>query len=305
MKITPIAGPSQGAVSPSANTAAETYQQPVPGVRRIKVQTNASPERFEQGEAPAATEVEVKSNIPNTSEEPGSDVTRPISSQFAALAKQKRALQVKEQEIAAREKALTETAPAPGFIDPAELQRNPLDVLKANGVTYDALTEALLRDQSGDSQALRDLQAKIEALEKGFDTKLSERDQQAEAQVLAEMQREANRLVDSAGDEFELIKGTKSQKQITELIRRTWKTTGEVLDVSEAAKLIEDQLVEDNLKLANFGKIRSKLSPAQDARVDAIAQRPGLKTLTNRDTARMPTSKRDRAVAAFFGNLKK
>lgn len=339
MKMTPVAGPvlpsadvgSGSSVSPERREAARRAYNNPEGVtvtqvekpediealaealntrspRVIKMKTNhtTASTKWENPteEVPVETkETPGESALSSPSETVDPEVSRPISPQFAALAKQKRALQVMEQQLAAREKALEEKSQSATGIDPEELKRNPLEVLKREGVTYDLLTEHLLGEQSGVTPEIRALQEEIKALREGVDTKFSERDSQTEQQVLAELARDAKRLVESNPEEYELIAGTGSEKKVTELIHRIFKKTGEVLDVAEAAKLIEDQLVEDSLKATSFNKIRSKLTPTETTQVDQPAK-PGIRTLTNRDTAQRVQSRRDRAIGAFFGKLK-
>lgn len=314
MKITPVSGPvhaqagDQSAFSPERRESAkrvllgeapleqkpvETLKQAVQERNAIKMKTNYSTNRDDSSE-----ELPQESATPNVSEGTEEEVTRPISPQLAELARQRRALQVRERELAEKLKAFEDKPQNSTWVDPTRIQSKPLEVLRELGVSYDKLTEDILAEQSGISPEMRALQEKVESLEKGFETKLSERDQQAETQVLAEMQRDADRLIEGSPEDFELIKGTNSQKKVTELIHRTWKTTGEVLDVQEAAKLLEDQLVQDSLKMTNFGKIRKQLAPEQTQTVQKF------KTLTNRDTAQPITDRRSRAIAAMRGVLK-
>ncbi len=244
--------------------------------------------------------------IPDTEEptEPADEATKPLSPQFAALAKQRRALQVKERELLDREKALTAQVPAQGTsVDLARLKSEPLSVLLEAGVTYEQLTEAILANQNGDSSQIRNLEAKIAALESGFDKKLTDRDSQQEQQVLAEMQREATSLV-AEGDTFEMVRETRSVPDVMKLIERTYRDTGEVLDVREALQLVEDELLEESLKLARFQKVQSKLAPPAPPPPPPNQHRQ-MRTLTNRDTASVPMSAKARALAAFNGTLKR
>lgn len=291
-------GESPANISPSDTHVDPQVKRMEENKRKIKMKTNASPERYEHELAP-------ESVIPDKIEEtkPPDEVTQPISPQFAALAKQRRAIQVKEMEIAAREKALAESKPSDGIDLVAKLKADPLGVLQEAGVTYEQLTEAILSGQSGVNPELQALKAKIDALEKGLDTKLTERDSQAEQQVLAEMRRETDRLV-AEGDDFEMIREMRKQPAVTELIHRTWKQTGEILDVAEAAGFVEKQLVDDYSKLARLKKIQGQLAPAPVPVQQPQGQRQ-MRTLTNRDTASVPMSAKARAIAAFHGTLKK
>ncbi len=276
-------------------------QQPQ-NIKRIKMRVNRSPERMleEIQNAAGPQEIEASDSVdPNVQADPPAEVTQPISPQFAALARQRRALQVKESEIKAREEAL---AKQPSGIDLAKLKADPLSVLQEAGVTYDQLTESILNSQSGMNPELQALRAELKALKEGVDTKLTERDQQVEQQVLSEMKREADRLT-AQGEAYEMIRENGRQQDVVDLIHRTWKQTGEVLDVTEAAELVENTLLEDAIKQAKLTKVQSKLTPVQQM---VQNQRPSqMRTLTNRDTASIPLSPKARAMAAFNGTLKR
>lgn len=281
--------------------------------RSIKMRTQRSTNRHE---APVEQVLEpiletTDIPIPNTNEEAEVvEETKPLSPQFAALAKHKRALQVKERELAQREEALKASAPAGQDAVIARLKANPLSVLQEAGVTYDELTEAILNNQSGqsiDPQALRN-QIK-EELKKELGEEFQTRDQQAEQQVLSEIRRDALALT-AQGEQYEAIREAKAQQTVVDLIHRTWKSTGEVMDVTEAAELVENQLVEEALPFAKIKKIQSRLNPTP---IEAPAQIPVpqrantkvMRTLTNRDTASPIMDKRARAIAAMEGRLKR
>lgn len=278
-------------------------------IRKIKMKTNASPDRFN----PLAEPIQEPSEDPQTPEsaisDPSAQVneaedTKPLSPQFAALAKQRRALQVKERELAEREKAL-QAQPQSGSDDlVARLKSEPLRVLQEHGVTYDQLTDAILSNQNVHNPEIQELKAEIKALKEGVDKSLSDRDAQAEQAVLAEMRREAVLLAKS-GDTYEMVRETNSVPDVIQLIHRTYKQTGEVLDVSEAMQLVEDELINESLKIAKIKKVQSKLSPQPEPQQIQQQQPRQMRTLTNRDSARTPMSRRERAIAAMTGTLKK
>lgn len=324
MKITPLAGSgvlagSQQSTSPDRREAAKrafngespislkTSDTPIDpdilakaqNIRKIQMRTNASPDRIEGDQF---VETNQESILPdNTQETVTDEVTKPLSPQFAALAKQRRAIQVKEMELAAKEKALLE---GPKGIDLSRLKAEPLSVLQEAGVTYEQLTEAILANPSTASDAkILALESKLAELEKGVDSKLSDRDQQAEQAVLKELRRTVDKFTFS-GDEFENIREDKAQGRVVELIHRTWKQTGEVLDEYEAAQLVENELISDYEKRARRKSIMSRLTPQEQVAQGQQAQRQ-MRTLTNRDTASPQISKRARAMAAFHGTLKK
>ncbi len=284
MKVSPInpTGATVGVTGDSGSIAQR--------IRTMKMSTNATPGREDPITDPNVS-------IPTTSSTATVEATQPLSPQLAAIAKQRRALQVKERELADREKALSSPGTQPTGIDATRLKSDPLGVLLEQGVTYEQLTQAVLASQ--EAAPMRALEDKIKALEQGFDQKLSDQATQQKQQALTEMRREALQLV-AQGEDFELVRETKNVPQVMALIERTYDETGEVLDVREALKLVEDELIKDSLKLAGMQKIRSQIVPPTPPQPQRHTR-----TLTNRDTASVPLSPKARALAAFNGTLKR
>lgn len=284
----------------AAAQAPLNQEAPKLNVRSLKMNTNATPGVItpEVPEEPLT----ISDNVDKA--EGTVEATQPLSPQMAAIAKAKRALQ-QERQAFEREKADFQSAKEgqpSGGIDPAQLKSNPLRVLLENGVTYDQLTEAILENQNSGGAELQALKDEIKSLKDGFDQKLSDKDKQAEAAVLAEMRKEAVALA-SEGDTYELVRETGSIPQVMELIEKTYRQSGEVLEVSEAMQLVEDELIAESLKLANLKKVQGKLQPETPIAPIAPQQRP--RTLTNRDTAVAPMDRKTRALLAFRGQLPK
>jgi len=197
----------------------ENLEQPRPNVRSLKMKTNFSTNRdmdsAQQLTEALADKVEAapaqESSTSDTVEQGAVEATQPLSPQFAALAKQKRAFQLEKAEF---EKQKAEQATRSNGFDPeqfkARMQSDPLGVLQEHGVTYDALTEAILSDKNQENPKILALEQQIKALKEGVDSRFTERDTQAEKQVLGEIRKEADQLV-AQGDDFEMIRGTKSQ----------------------------------------------------------------------------------------------
>jgi hypothetical protein len=295
MKISPMASPAN--IAPSAPDAA-----PAMAARTLRMNTNATPGRADGQveELPPAAPVAPKLTNPDPNDPATAtdEATQPLSPQFVALAKQRRALQQERQEFE-RQKAEAAKAPVQGAgIDVARLKSDPLGVLLENDVTYDQLTQAILANQNGSSPELQALKAKIAELETGVEKRFTDRDAQAEQQVLAEMKKDATTLA-AEGEDFEMIRETGSIPDVMSLIERTYRESGEVLDVREAMTLIEDELVTESLKIAGIKKVQGRLAPP--APQPQQQQRSPMRTLTNRDTATVPMSRKARALAAFRG----
>lgn len=268
--------------------------------RRIQMQTDHSPDRHYQetmggGNPPPQTQNPTESAIPHAG---GADTgveetTNPISPQFAALARQRRALQVKERELADKERAFAANPPG----DAALIQRlkaEPLSVLQEHGVTYDQLTQAIM----GTTETF-DREAVESSILERVEGVLSEKEKASERAVMAQMQREAEGLA-REGENFEMVRETRSIPDVMRLIERTYRESGEVLDVSEAMQLVEDELLQESVRIASIKKLQSRLAPQAPVMQPQTRQ---MRTLTNQDMGRAPMSAKARALAAFHGTL--
>jgi len=281
-------------------------------VKRIKVSTQSRPDSQARLEELPLDAPQSDTLADYEQAQAASEDTRPLSPQFAALAKQKRALQRKEKELLAKELALDAYAGDRRSLGDhrARLKADALKVLGEEGVGYDPLTEQVLgsNDERADLSGIR---AEIQAMKDALVDRnrfQDERDAQAEKLVLAQIERETNQLI-SRGDDFEMIREAGYGPKVVELIYRNFKETGELLDVPEAANLIEQELLEEGLKFAKLKKVQSRLNPALSEQRQAVQKdRPGTKTmrtLTNRDGgSSLSMSKRARAIAAMEGRLK-
>lgn len=265
---------------------------------------SAAPEATPEPALEAAPSATLDSNKPA---EPVED-TRPISPQFAALAKQRRAIQVKEMELQAREKALAEKASAPDASQLiARLQSEPLSVLQEHGVTYDQLTEAILSGDTKSHQQIKALEQQLKSMQDKLDQRFTDQATQAEQAALAEMRREATRFA-AEGEDFELIRSNGRIPDVMKLIHQTYKESGEVLDVREAMQLVEDELLTDSLRVAQLKKVQNKLKPAAPAVTETPAATPvpkPLTTLTSRGQPVVSLSRRERAIMAMNNGTKK
>lgn len=305
-------------VEPSGDSQADRAQDTL---RKIKMKTQLSTNRDDLiVEEPQPDEALVSLDKPDTIE-PAEVVeeTKPLSPQFAALAKAKRALQLEKAQLEKDRAELTQKSSVntEDYVSKADIQSNPLSVLLGNGVTYDQLTEAIIAQQSANTPEITGLKAEIKALKEAMDNQFSSRDKAAEQQVLADLTKEANAIT-AEGDKFEAVREAKAQSDVVKLVHRVWQKgwpeqgfqPGEVMDLEKAAEFVENQLIDEALPFAKLSKVQKRLTPAQAAQVEAQipSNKPNTKvmrTLTNRDTASPIMDKRARAIAAMQGTLKK
>lgn len=282
----------------------ENIEQPRPNVRTIKMNTQRSTDREEMPieQVAAPTELTQESSAPVTNEAV-TEETKPLSPQFAALAKQKRALQLERAQFE-KDKAAAASVQPQGQNDLVErLKSQPLSVLQEHGISYDQLTEALLASNDGSSQKLREFEAKLAALEQGFEQKLSARDAQAEEAALTEMLHEAEALAKD-GESYEMVRENNAYDTVLRRIYDHFKKTGQILGVSEVMDKVESELLDKALKFAKLKKVQGKLVPEAPAQ-PLQPQQQQMRTLTNRDGATTLMSRRQRAIAAANGTLKR
>jgi len=250
----------------------------------------------------------------------------PVSTQFAVLARKEKALRAKalaqEQALKAREEALKakeaellakDSEYASKYVPKDRLKTDPFGVLTEEGLTYDQLTELALNAPKPADHAtqayLKKLEAKIAELENSQKTaqKTYQESQQASyKQAIHQIKMEAQELV-SSDPAYETIHATNSVDDVVQLIERVYKEKGIVLPVEKAAQVVEEELLEEALKLHKIKKIQERLKAATPATPVAAPaqQQPQVKTLTNSMTSTKPMSARDRAIAAMQGRLGK
>lgn len=332
-KLARLKAIASGETPISVSASDVNVEQPQPAQRTIVMKTNHTTNRhdgvYEQGNEPGSPVALARAAAADLIKQPGSlqqnpnsvaeepetanpdnsvqanvvrEVIQPLSPQSAAFAKQRRALQLKEQQLAEREKAMS--GPSRAELE-SRIKSQPLSVMQELGVTYDQLTNDILAAQSGVTPELLALKAEVKALKEGVDKTFSEKDQAAEKAVLAEMRRTVNQL-SSQGDDFEIIRETRSQPDVMDLIYRTWKQSGEVMDEVEAMRLVENELIKDAERIARLKKVQGRLTPPPtDPALQLQQPTKGMRTLTNKDSATPSMSRRQRAILAAQGNLKR
>lgn len=298
---------AQQVVANQNNIAPEEMSAIAPqAVDNLDTQTSSEPK--EVTEAPA--------------EEPKQDPV--LSRQFAQLARQEKALRAKQQQqdqalrqresdLKAREDAIAakDQSYKSDYLSKADIKRNALRALAESGVSYDEVTQQILSQSNTDPRVeslISELKAEIQDLKSG----MTKRDQtyaddqktsyeNAKRQILSD-----TKSLVAQDPEFETIKATNSYNDVVELIEETYKKDGILMTVEEAAKEVEDYLVNEAIKITQISKIKSKLQASTAARTEkektqqSQAATP-MKTLTNATSASRPMSARERALAAFKG----
>jgi hypothetical protein len=300
---------------------------PTSAVRSIKMRVNRTPEqRLAQalvetapgGDGPTPTDAgqavisdtgvqETQENPAVEAKSPEVESTQQISPQLAALARRERALQVKEREFAEKQKAGGAESQKLASLTERAMNGQALSVLKELGIPEDQLYQRLTDEILGNKSAVKSDSLTPQEIQKILDERLAKKDSEQEQAVYDHMSKNIA-ILSRTRPEFRLIKESGSQGDVLDMIRRTWKETGEVLDEEEAMTSIEGILREDAKRFAKImGELETpKVAPAPVAQTEQPHTArdnpsPRFRTLTNKDSARPVMSRRQRAIAAALG----
>lgn len=246
------------------------------------------------------------------------------TSKFALLSQKEKAYTRKMLDLKAREDALNarEEEYKNSYIPKKRFSEDPLAVMQEAGVDYNRMTELMLNQPSAGDPEIAKLQQRIAELEEGHkktQTKFEETQSAAYQQALTQIKNEVKHVV-GADSQFETIKETGSEDAVAELIEQHFHEKGFLLSVEDACQQVEDYLVEEAMKMANLNKVKARLTPKVEEKLEQAVSNRQLqnsvtvqkveptKTLTNAITqsSRAPSSakeRRERAILAFQGEL--
>lgn len=250
-----------------------------------------------------------------------------LSPKFAALARKEKELRMLQKQIQQERDSIKtrDEEYSKSYVPKARLMENPLAALSELGLTQDQLVNLILNGPQQVDPTVSALQKQIQAIEaqqQSTSKAMEEAQAKQYEQALSQIRSDTAALVASNPD-YETIRETGSTEAVVELIRQTFDSEGILLTIDDAAKQVEDHLLEEALKMARLKKVQAKLTPAQveeavatltEPKKPQIIQKsqqdrqPILKTLTNAATTTSSRTfsaaeKRARAIAAFKGQL--
>lgn len=295
----------QPAETPTETEAKEIIPQVQPPSNKIiKMKTNANPEQLDAAQETvpeAQTEPEKAISDTGVQTKPVPEAIQQVSPEVAAIAKEKRAAQVMRMQYAEKEKALEEKLAKAEALESRIQGGEGLSVLLERGVTFDQLKEQILAQNQFNPKQLKS------DVEKMVEERLAKKDaEQAEA-VLESMTKNVNQMV-FGSDAYPFIKAGRAHGQVMDLVNRAWYGDpkapdlfpgGYVFTEDEACQAIEDQLKEEAKAYAKLLK-PEPTTPAVEPQ-PKTTQKIDIKTLTNKDSARPRSGRRQRALAAFLG----
>lgn len=321
--------------SPEAQSAREraiaklTQPSPVPNPTQVSpeemgaVKASNSEGQSNKSESPQKTE----SSAPEATKTEEKSDSEPLSTQYAILARKEKALRAKvqaqEQALKAERDAIAKKAAEleakekeyqTNYIPKSKLSEDTITTLLEAGITYDQITEMALNQSQVQTDpqtklALQRLEAQIKSQAEAQErqAKMIQEEQTRQYQQAVNQIRSETRAIVNSDPDFETIKATNSVDDVVELIEKTFKEDGVLITVEEAAREVEEYLVDQALKIAQLKKIQQRLQPKSTPSAQKqvnTQQQPQLKTLTNDLGAAKPLTAKERAILAFKGQLK-
>jgi hypothetical protein len=347
MKLTPVTGPGavQDLSTPDSvrtakavaafNKGASSYDKPQAQEHPVANPNAVSVEELSAIQPPTKTPLEAfneAKNKPesdsnaNTESEVTAEVKDPeVERRFAQIARQERALRAKiqqanlqlkqrEEALKAKEAAIQQPA-APDlsqYIPRERLKQDALTVLEEEGVSWDALANRAMNRVPVDpmvTSTIQKLEAKIASLEKANETSQQTYQQQQKNQyeaAIKQIRSDVKQLV-YTDPEFETVKAMNATKDVVELIERVYAKDGIVLSVEDAAKEVENYLVEEAMKVTQLDKIKKRMAASNasnlksEVKTQTKEQPQTTKTLTNATASARKVSARERAIARANG----
>lgn len=354
MKITPVASPGQvqdlstpehirtskaveafNKASSAPRGDSPVLNQNAVSVEEIGAIQTSRQNRTNESVEELSTESAAEDTQVTEAQEVKPQVDPSLSRQFAQLARQEKQLRAKQQAqeqaykaredaLKAREAQLTakDQEYQTGYISHDRLKQDTLTALAEANISYDEITQQLLNQQPKDPRVEATIsrqEARIKALEAKLEQAAMSQTEQQQAQYQAavkQIETDARHLV-SNDPEFETIKATGSVKQVVRLIEQTYAEDGTLMSIEEAAKLVEEELINRALRYTKLDKIQKRMQSASTPKAQAPVQKQTqstgtpankqpqqMKTLTNAQGSSRQLSARERALLAFKGELK-
>ena len=256
----------------------------------------------EQQEAPPAEVVEeaVEEAVAEATEEQPAVEERPdFSRQFSAIARRERELRQRESRMKEMEARFSEVEgyqnEYSGIQDLA--RKNPYEAIKKLGIDYDALTQQVINE--GEPTADQQLRLENEALRARLDKLEGAYNEEHKQREQAQAQAARNKLIDNVrqfvddGGDYEFIQSNDAYGLVAEVMQQHYIRTKEIMEYSEAAKMVEGHFESEaerylgSKKLQDKWRATSQKESEQKATSEAEpakSSRP--KTLSNENTAK-------------------
>lgn len=291
-------------------------------VQPVQLETPQAQSALEKASAildgkPPEPKVDVQPTKP-VEEAPKDPKQESAAARFAALAKREKGIVAKQQDFKAREQAfqqkeqqLSETLQRFEGLK-KEVADNPLRALEYLGVSYQQLTDFILKGEKPTPELqIRSLEQRMdERLKKQEDDRaawLEEQKQSAHQEteeVIEAWRNKVSSFIDSAPDDYELIRLNEGKPIVESLIEQSfhqemqrWESEGKpkhnppkILGEKEAADKVEEWLAKQVEANLNTKKFKAKATPQPKAEPSESPAPAQPRTITNNMTSSMPST---------------
>lgn len=225
---------------------------------------------------------------PDTTETPKAEEKKPtedavrLSPQVAALARKEQRFRQQQQALEKDRATLASEKAELAQLRDLKAKLDAKDYSGLEGVVdYNDYSQYQIDKLNGSDptqDALRAIQAKVDGIEKQSQAQVK---RQFEAAV-QERRIATEQLVDKS-DQFPRIKKAKAHEAVVQHILDTWEQDSKELSVEDAAKEVEEVLLEKAKQWAALLE-EEKKAPIEETKATLPPLKPGLKTLTNQVT---------------------
>jgi len=227
-----------------------------------------------------------------------------FASKFAALSRKERQIQQKEAEFKSLQRQIDEERNTyKAFLDKkSKAKENPLAWLEEAGLSYDEITEHVLRDGKlpGDHK-LTSIEQKLAELEKREADRIKESAEKRAAQQIDSYKSDIKKFVNEKADDFELINAFNQHEVVYSVIEQHFNdptnSDKKLLSIQEASEIVEKyletQVEQEAKKISGLKKLKSKLFQPELKTIDpSLAPKANtVKTLTNQMSQESPPQK--------------
>lgn len=230
-----------------------------------------------------------------------------FASKFAALSRKEKAIRQREAQIQQRMQELEQKAKqqeeefGKWKNIPERLKKEPLEVLKEAGLSFEQIAEMALNDGKPTPDMMQnELEQKFNSKLQELEQKLQEKEQQEQQarqqKMLQEFRQNLDNFVEENAAEYELIKANEATDLVYGVIEEHAENTGEILEYKKACDAVEAYLLDEAKQHLSLGKVKSLLESQQAALKQEQPRERSAATLSNELTAQ-PVSENGRPLS--------
>lgn len=256
----------------SATLTPKEVEQPIPtrvvATKPRKIEVTGNPGQ------------QITNDVPAAESAPVPEESVRISGQASAILRKEQAVRQREEALKAQEKVLAEKLALAEQYTQLKEKLTAKDYSEAEklGMTYEDYTSYKL-NSTNEPDPLQEKVLALEAKVEAFEKKAEESSAIQYEETIAEYKKEIGRLV-ADRPEFSSIKELKKEDAVLQLILDTFEEDGEELSIDEAARFVEEKLVEYGRAFTALPKLKPEEPPQR------MLPRPMVgRTLTNDMTA--------------------